>query len=70
MAAGKKRRRRPQQPLDAFRRIRKPMPPPERVVDDERPRTADRLARREVEVDLADRDGRPPEDSEDTHVEG
>ncbi|MGH2659441.1 MAG: hypothetical protein ACRDHS_07195 [Actinomycetota bacterium] len=35
--------------LQAYRRIRKPMPPPERVIEDRRRRLEDERARREME---------------------
>jgi hypothetical protein len=34
---------------DAYRRIRKPMPPPERVIGDKRRRLEEEAARREIE---------------------
>jgi hypothetical protein len=45
--------------LDAYRRIRKPMPPPEQVLADRRRRMADDDARREIEE--ASRRDRPTE---------
>jgi hypothetical protein len=36
-------------PLDAYRRIRKPVPPPQRVERDERRRLVEREAEREAE---------------------
>jgi hypothetical protein len=54
------RKRRPQDrddPLSAYRRIRKPMPPPERVIPDKRRKVEEREARRqqrEAEGDAAD----------------
>jgi hypothetical protein len=35
-------------PLEAYRRIRKPMPPPERVIPDKRRKTQEREARRQA----------------------
>ncbi|HEX2424431.1 MAG TPA: hypothetical protein VHM47_00955 [Actinomycetota bacterium] len=45
--------------LDAVRRVRKPMPPPERVVADRRRRMLEEEARREIEE--APRPGEPDE---------
>ena len=45
----KKRTKRDADPLAAYRRIRKPMPPPERVVPDKRRELEDEEARREIE---------------------
>lgn len=45
---------RPKDPLAAYRRIRKPMPPPEKVFEDKRRRLDDEEARRQIE----ERDGR------------
>jgi hypothetical protein len=42
--------------LDAYRRIRKPMPPPEQVLADRRRRARDEAARREME-EASERDG-------------
>jgi len=43
-----KRRPRPSDdPLDAYRRVRKPVPPPERVIPDRRKKLTDRAERRE-----------------------
>jgi hypothetical protein len=47
--------------LDAYKRIRKPMPPPEQVLADRRRRTRDEDARREIEE--ATRRGDPPPDA-------
>ena len=52
-----KKGRRGNDPLEAYRRIRKPMPPPERVVPDERRKEAERLARREAEEEAEAGDG-------------
>ncbi|HEY2965708.1 MAG TPA: hypothetical protein VGJ99_05410 [Actinomycetota bacterium] len=50
MASGKKKRtKREADPLAAYRRIRKPMPPPEKVVPDKRREIEDEEARREIE---------------------
>ncbi len=50
MASGKKKRtKRDADPLAAYRRIRKPMPPPERIVPDKRHELEDEAARREIE---------------------
>ena len=50
MASGKKKRtKREADPLAAYRRIRKPMPPPGRVVPDRRRELEDEEARREIE---------------------
>jgi hypothetical protein len=43
--------------LEAYRRIRKPMPPPEKVVTDKRRRLEDEEARREVEEGESEREG-------------
>jgi hypothetical protein len=37
--------------LEAYRRIRKPMPPPERVIPDRRKESAERIAEREAGED-------------------
>ncbi|MDP8955970.1 MAG: hypothetical protein M3N24_03305 [Actinomycetota bacterium] len=47
MPRAKKRRRGPADPLEAYRRIRKPMPPPERIMPDKRRKAAERQAERE-----------------------
>ena len=53
MAARKRRPPRPAvDPVEAYRRIRKPMPPPERVIADKRRDARDREAKREAEQDL------------------
>jgi hypothetical protein len=50
VAPGKKKRtKRDTDPLAAYRRIRKPMPPPERIVPDKRRELEDEEARREIE---------------------
>lgn len=50
MTPGKKRAK-PFDPLAAYRRIRKPMPPPEKVIEDKRRRLQEEDARREVQED-------------------
>ena len=47
----KKSGRRSDPQLDAYRRIRKPMPPPERVIPDKRREEAARVAEREARDD-------------------
>jgi len=49
MASKRKRAKREADPLAAYRRIRKPMPPPERVVPDKRRDLDQHEARREIE---------------------
>ena len=49
MASKRKRAKREADPLAAYRRIRKPMPPPERVVPDKRRELDQNEARREIE---------------------
>jgi hypothetical protein len=49
MPPRKKRRDGPNDPLEAYRRIRKPMPPPERVIPDRRREIEERRARKESE---------------------
>jgi hypothetical protein len=50
VASGKKKRtKRDADPLAVYRRIRKPMPPPERMVPDKRRELEDEEARREIE---------------------
>jgi hypothetical protein len=46
--------------LEAYKRIRKPMPPPEQVLADRRRRTLDEDARHEIEEET-DRRDRPDE---------
>jgi hypothetical protein len=50
----KKRRAVKDDPLAVYRRIRKPMPPPEKVIADERRKLEAEQARREVEEDRGD----------------
>jgi hypothetical protein len=45
----RKRTKRDADPLAAYRHIRKPMPPPERIVRDKRRELEDEEARREIE---------------------
>jgi hypothetical protein len=45
----RKRSKREADPLAVHRRIRKPMPPPERIVPDKRRELEDEEARREIE---------------------
>lgn len=49
MGSKKKRAKREKDPLAAYRRIRKPMPPPEKVIGDKRPEIEEEQARREIE---------------------
>jgi hypothetical protein len=49
VASKRKRSKREADPLAAYRRIRKPMPPPERILPDERRELEDEEARREIE---------------------
>lgn len=49
MAERKKRSRRREDPLAAYSRIRRPMPPPERVIRDRRRDLEERRAEREIE---------------------
>jgi hypothetical protein len=42
-----KKPRRPDGPLDAYKRIRKPMPPPERVMPDKRRKVLEREAKQQ-----------------------
>ncbi len=45
--ASRKKRPRSADPLEPYRRIRKPMPPPERVLPDKRRKLEEKLAERE-----------------------
>ncbi len=49
MASRKKKRAREEDPLATYRRIRKPMPPPEKVIRDRRREVDEEQARREIE---------------------
>jgi len=49
MTSKRKRAKRDADPLAAYRRIRKPMPPPEKVVPDKRRELDEEEARREIE---------------------
>ena len=49
MASKKKRSKRENDPLATYRRIRKPMPPPERVIGDKRRKLEEEEARREIQ---------------------
>jgi hypothetical protein len=49
VAGRKKRSKRRDDPLEAYRRIRKPMPPPEQVIRDRRRELEAEEARREIE---------------------
>jgi hypothetical protein len=46
---GKKKKRAKADPLAAYRRIRKPMPPPEKTFEDRRGKLAEEDARRQIE---------------------
>jgi len=46
-----RRKRRTEDPLAVYRRIRKPMPPPEKVIADKRRQLEEEQARREVQED-------------------
>lgn len=50
----RKKREAPRGFVDAYKRLRKPMPPPGRVIGDERRRMQDEAARREIEEQTAD----------------
>ena len=49
MAKGKEPRSRTKDPLAAYRRIRKPMPPPEKIIEDKRRKMDEELAEREIQ---------------------
>lgn len=49
----------PEEPMDAYRRIRKPVPPPGRAIPDRRRKAEKKLARREMEEERERRDERP-----------
>jgi hypothetical protein len=54
VAARKKKPRQGSDPLEAYRRIRKPMPPPERVIPDKRRKTKERAIRRDLDPEILD----------------
>ena len=45
----RKKRAKAADPLAAYRRIRKPMPPPERIIEDKRRKLDEEDARRQIE---------------------
>jgi hypothetical protein len=47
--ASRKKKRSREDPLATYRRIRKPMPPPEKVIRDRRRELEDEQARREID---------------------
>lgn len=49
MAIRKGKRSGAKDPLAAYRRIRKPMPPPEKVIEDKRRKLDEELAEREIQ---------------------
>ena len=49
MGRKKKRHKRAEDPLEVYKRIRKPMPPPEKVIEDKRDKLEEEQARREIE---------------------
>jgi len=51
MTSKRKRAKREADPLAVYRRIRKPMPPPERIVPDKRRELEEDEARREIVED-------------------
>ena len=51
MTSKRKHAKREADPLAVYRRIRKPMPPPERIVPDKRRELEEDEARREIEED-------------------
>jgi hypothetical protein len=56
----KRRRKEKADPLEAYRRIRKPMPPPEQVIPDKRRKAEEREAERELrDADPDRRDDAP-----------
>jgi hypothetical protein len=55
VAPRKRRRKDGPDPLEAYRRIRKPMPPPERVIPDKRRKAEEREAERELREGDPDR---------------
>ena len=46
--AARRKRARTDDPLAAYRRIRKPMPPPEKVIEDKRRKLDEEQAEREI----------------------
>jgi hypothetical protein len=56
VAPGKKKPKRSNDPLATYRRIRKPMPPPERVIEDKRRRLEEEESRREIEQSRGEAD--------------
>ena len=48
MASRKKKRSREEDPLATYRRIRKPMPPPEKIIRDRRRELEQEQARQEI----------------------
>jgi hypothetical protein len=52
-----KKREAPPSFVETYKRVRKPMPPPERVIEDKRRRFRDRADRREIEEQASDRAG-------------
>jgi hypothetical protein len=57
----RKKREAPPGFLETYKRVRKPMPPPERVIGDKRRRIEEEQARREIE-ERGTRPAEPPED--------
>ncbi len=51
MASRKKKRSREEDPLATYRRIRKPMPPPEKVIRDRRRELEQEQAQKEIRDD-------------------
>jgi hypothetical protein len=50
------KRRKPTDPLEVYRRIRKPMPPPEQVTPDKRRQADERVAEREAHQEAVEGD--------------
>lgn len=61
MVSRRKRRARESDPLAAYRKIRKPMPPPEKVMRDRRRELDEEQARREMDVPAEGEDAQPRE---------
>ena len=61
MVSRRKRRARDADPLAAYRKIRKPMPPPEKVMRDRRRELDDEQARKEMDVPEERQDAQPRE---------